>query len=53
MNSTKGIHLSTADTAKKLPAFKTKERKDFRKINDVSDVDGARYQKKNLLKSYR
>jgi len=36
-----------------LGAFKTKERTDFRKINDVKDVDGAFFKKKNPIKSYR
>lgn len=53
VNSVKGIALCGTDTTKKLGAFKTKERTDFRKINDVSGIDGAKFMKKNPIKSYR
>jgi len=43
VNSVKGIDLCNVDTTKKMGAFKTKERTDFRKINDVSGCDGAKY----------
>jgi len=45
-NSVNGITYCQADTTKK-GNFKDKVRKDFRKINDVSDIDGARTQKRN------
>lgn len=43
VNSVKGIALSNTDTTKKMGAFKTKERTDFRKINDVTGIDGAKF----------